>query len=519
MDSATPNDGDWGNVQTIMLRSGWALLNPEEEVYDWTLFDEAFEYWTGEGKDISLRIVTDGNIMDGYRGGCPEWVNAGLRQMGYRLIPVKVQYPHTIKQDAQWYIRHTWQNTVGGRLFVPHNVKFYLMTNNTVIWSFHDWNSDLVTVVQGENPEIISYFPCPAESDLPNGTYDLRVAVVDSNGTADVQLPLPDGDELNRYKIGIIIVDRSATIPSLPVMQGFESGTASGTGFELSADSTVSSLSNVITGAYSVMVNVPTTNRWETILNSTEPWDAGAIYKVSFKYYLIRDQGGTLADPGYMEFTARSPSSGTVSDRGRTCWMDEAGLTPAEKTVYVTLGNYNDYRFQWNMHWGGEIALDDISIEKVTDGEAFCSQDFETGIFGVECWPFENSGISTSDALEGTYSINGSSVYDPETLSPHWTNLLGCQPGFETNSCYTLSFSYKQLAAADWGGYNYVYLKTPTGGVAEEKCLLKWIDLPDAEVRKTVTFTTDVRTDYRLVWGLRNGGRALVDDITIIKNN
>jgi hypothetical protein len=95
---------------------------------------------------------------------------------------------------------------------------------------------------------------------------------------------------------------------------------------------------------------------------------------------------------------------------------------------------------------------------------------------------------------------------------------LGCAPGFEPNTTYTLSFSYQQLEAAQWGSYNFVNLKTPLGGGSEEVWLLKWIDLPGAEVRKTITFTTGPRTDYRLIWGLRNGGSAVVDDIMIIKN-
>lgn len=55
----------------VAIMSTWALVEKEPGMLDWSLVDQALEYWASLGKTIHLRFSTDDF---GYIRGCPEWL-------------------------------------------------------------------------------------------------------------------------------------------------------------------------------------------------------------------------------------------------------------------------------------------------------------------------------------------------------------------------------------------------------------------------------------------------------------
>jgi hypothetical protein len=66
--------GTFPEIDAINFTSTWALMEPYEDVYDWSLLDEAIEKWGGLGKIIHLRISTDGFMLPSTYTGAPLWL-------------------------------------------------------------------------------------------------------------------------------------------------------------------------------------------------------------------------------------------------------------------------------------------------------------------------------------------------------------------------------------------------------------------------------------------------------------
>ena len=65
--------GDTVNDVTIM--SAWSEIEKEPDVFDWSIYDEAVQFWVSKGKSIHLRFISD-NCMFYDRGiSAPDWLN------------------------------------------------------------------------------------------------------------------------------------------------------------------------------------------------------------------------------------------------------------------------------------------------------------------------------------------------------------------------------------------------------------------------------------------------------------
>ncbi len=62
-------------VKSVSLSTGWSVIEPKPGSYDWSVMDEAVEYWVQQGKTINLRLCTDGlDLNQGVVNGCPAWL-------------------------------------------------------------------------------------------------------------------------------------------------------------------------------------------------------------------------------------------------------------------------------------------------------------------------------------------------------------------------------------------------------------------------------------------------------------
>ena len=82
-----------------------------------------------------------------------------------------------------------------------------------------------------------------------------------------------------------------------------------------------------------------------------------ATYALTFKYKAVEQP----SNEGFYYFLARSNTGGIKNDEGFTQWSDSTGAS-ATKTVFVTLGNFDDYYFIWGVHGQGALSIDDIKI-------------------------------------------------------------------------------------------------------------------------------------------------------------
>ena len=72
---------DFPGLSCVYLRVPWALLEPEEGRFNWSLLDTPAQRWIDKGKQIALRISSTESWM---RWATPEWVrNAGA--LGYNF--------------------------------------------------------------------------------------------------------------------------------------------------------------------------------------------------------------------------------------------------------------------------------------------------------------------------------------------------------------------------------------------------------------------------------------------------
>ena len=126
--------------------------------------------------------------------------------LGYRLVPTSLSWPESIPAGNLLVVRQTWVNRNVGRLYVRHPLKLYLTdSQGKEKFSEADDSLDETTWVQGESHSLLSVFHLP--KDVPVGSYDVRMALVDKNGKPDIRLPISGEDSEGRYRVGEIRVD------------------------------------------------------------------------------------------------------------------------------------------------------------------------------------------------------------------------------------------------------------------------------------------------------------------------
>ncbi len=62
-------------IDNIGIQTSWALIEKKPGVFDWSLIDQAIDYWTGQGKRINFRICTDSLNLPEVFYGAPTWLN------------------------------------------------------------------------------------------------------------------------------------------------------------------------------------------------------------------------------------------------------------------------------------------------------------------------------------------------------------------------------------------------------------------------------------------------------------
>lgn len=197
-----------------LMRNSW---RKHMVVYEGSAWNSEFYMLSNKQRYVDNALGLHTNIgtfnnagYDAYDGGglMAEWngyFQQLARNVGYRFALAKAQYNDKVKPSGAFTLSQTWLNKGVGKLpeKYPLNVYFVNPANGSVVWSAIDNGFDQRHWEKWNVYEIHSSFTLPA--NLPLGTYDLKIAMVDGAGNPAIAMPMANG--VNRiYKIGSITV-------------------------------------------------------------------------------------------------------------------------------------------------------------------------------------------------------------------------------------------------------------------------------------------------------------------------
>lgn len=80
------SSGDLPEASMGSLSTTWQHIETSEDVYDWTMCDQAVDYWTGTGRRVLLRISTDSCVWPYTYNAVPDYL-FDKYNVGYEMVP------------------------------------------------------------------------------------------------------------------------------------------------------------------------------------------------------------------------------------------------------------------------------------------------------------------------------------------------------------------------------------------------------------------------------------------------
>jgi hypothetical protein len=130
--------------------------------------------------------------------------------LGYRFVLLEVEHPEQIAPGSAFVLRQKWANRNTGRGWRRYPLAVYLSdpsSGQVAAGPLVDEDFDQTMWLAGQTYDVSSEFTVPA--DVPAGTYDLLIAMVDVSGEPRIRLAVEGGDAEKRYKIGTVRVGSS----------------------------------------------------------------------------------------------------------------------------------------------------------------------------------------------------------------------------------------------------------------------------------------------------------------------
>jgi hypothetical protein len=186
----------WPEIPTIGETTGSGI--------SWSCYNRMLDYHVNVANTwISKQSTYDTQMTD-----LQDMFEAGLKAggLGYRFVLSSATYDDRVLAGGVFALKQTWVNRNVGRAYRVYPLKVYFIDPDTgkEIWSAVDGKFDQTSWIKGQSYNVTSRFSLPAE--VPSGTYDLRVAMVDGTGKPVISLAIAGGDTQKRYRIGSVIV-------------------------------------------------------------------------------------------------------------------------------------------------------------------------------------------------------------------------------------------------------------------------------------------------------------------------
>jgi hypothetical protein len=136
----------------------------------------------------------------------PDLVALGLRRMGYRLVPIRVQYPRNLTNGVPCELRFDWQNRGTGRALRDFELHLFL-GSSPALEAARLAPSGLGTSAWFRGASYSTVHRAVFRR-LPAGEYPLTFAVRDPQTGRDIALPLVAPVAPGRYRLGSVRVSR-----------------------------------------------------------------------------------------------------------------------------------------------------------------------------------------------------------------------------------------------------------------------------------------------------------------------
>lgn len=132
----------------------------------------------------------------------PDLITHGLRTMGYRLFPARVDYPSTIESGAPWLLEMEWLNRGVGKAARKFNLHVALSDASGEIAATGDAGSlDADRWLNGPTYRVSREVKLKGAKV---GRYELRIALIDPQTGAPLGLPLAGDHPGGFYRIGAV---------------------------------------------------------------------------------------------------------------------------------------------------------------------------------------------------------------------------------------------------------------------------------------------------------------------------
>jgi hypothetical protein len=128
----------------------------------------------------------------------------GSREMGYRLVPVKVSYPGQFSVAQAFTLKTEWLNRGVGR--AQRNFDLFLSLHDQTGAALCSVNAGAISTSQWIKAATYSATNTATFKDLWPGHYSLALRVVDSTRQRTIELPLKNRNRDGSYKVGAVTV-------------------------------------------------------------------------------------------------------------------------------------------------------------------------------------------------------------------------------------------------------------------------------------------------------------------------
>ena len=385
-----------------------------------------------------------------------EVFNRGNEKMGYRLATDFARWKKFASPGEEITVTAQISNSGTGRFCLEdHHLKISLMNNGAEVAGAVNTEIDLRTVINGE-PQL-SYTIIQLPAALKEGKYDVVASIVDQDGNPAIRLGQEGDYDRRIYNLGKINVVGNTSAAK----ETFEE-VSDLTAYEFKADS-----------AYTVTFEyTPSFPLSDFRFGSNE----GFVLKLGEKE-LMRWQD-VSSETSYKTVTFIPQANGKLSLYGTG---EYEGKIKAGK-AYIECGKAYGETFE-----NYDIASYESAFYPLFEGDAIME---EEGING--CSP-----LLTGDE---SHSYNDLLTSDP--------NVLRLKP----NTAYTISFDFSATKPGGNGAYMYLALN----GAESKDVFAEWYNRPDEGVlRKTYTFVVPNEEEMTLVFGMKNKGAYMIDNVQI----
>lgn len=384
-------------------------------------------------------------------------LDRGNERLGYRFVLEQARVNKEVAPGKELSVMIKLSNKGVGRFYFNDKLKYYICdSNGNVVYEQLDNQNDIRNIMSGDVNEYYQQIKLP--KDLKNGTYTVKLAIVDENQQPHVSLAIKESKD-KIYEIATFDVKSNAKSSKVPEVK-----------------LTLDELKNYTLDA-----------------NSIYTLTFGYTPKFDIKNYEFRNFDGYAVK-------LKSKKGGT--NKTLLKFQDVSQEYGSKTVTFETYGK-NDYLLDIVSENFGDIEIHDIYLRKESGKTINFDNTLSKDIVAVD-----NNAEEVNDVIHGkSLSISSNSLGDLNGASLEKIKL-------EPNSRYTISFNTKTNKDVGIGGYYYAKLVNENGG----KDVYQWYERPDDPYTyKSFTVTTSNSNNNVLYFGCHNRGSYTIDDITIVK--